>query len=175
MVLSKRKCTAIAAALSLAACFAMSGCSGSKAEPVELDGPCSFAAQITKGEHSFEAQFQRDSDGGWTAVFTSPDSLSDMTVKSFGEGCQIDYCGLVLDVETDRLPAGSVAAAVESCIDHASKSSSAKQSRDGDRTLVEGETGAGIYELRVSEGGELISLEIGTEICAEFSGFERLE
>lgn len=161
--------------LSLTACFWTSGCGKSDPEHVKLNGQCGFAAQITRGEQSFEASFVRGEDGGWTAVFSLPETLSEMTVISFGESCSVQYQGLSLELTADKLPSGSVAAAIEQCIDHAANSSAAKYSKDGDLKLIKGETGCGEYELRVTKDGEPVSLYIGSEIAAEFSGFERAQ
>ena len=159
--------------LALTACIAMTGCGGSETQAVALGGACSFSAQITKGEESFELAFERDENGAWEASFTSPESLSDMTLVSFGESCEIRYQGLSLELAAEDMPHGAVTAVIESCIDHAANSSSAQWTADGDLKLVKGEVSCGAYELRVAQSGELVSLHVGTELCAEFSEYER--
>lgn len=168
----------LAALLSLAACLTVSGCGEGDTQPVKLDGQCGFAAQITSDGQSFEASFLRDKDGGWTAVFSSPDSLSEMTVTAFtagGDSVLVQYQGLSLEMSADKLPAGSVASAIEQCMDHAANSSAVKYSKDGDLKLIKGQSGCGEYELRVTHSGEPVSLYIGSDIAAEFSGFERAQ
>lgn len=156
-------------------CLTATGCGKSEPEHIRPLDQCGFVAQITRGEQNFEASFVRGENGDWTAVFSSPEALSEMTVISFGESSSVQYQGLTLELSADKLPAGSVATAIEQCIDHASHSASAKYSKDGDLKLIKGEAGCGEYELRVTKDGEPVSLYIGSEIAAEFSGFERLE
>lgn len=173
MVLSRIRC-AVLAALMLCAGFVFSGCAGEPAKPDGLGDPCRFDAKITKDDQSFEASFERDENGGWTAVFVSPESLNDMEVRSFAESCEIRYGDLTLEMEPDKLPANCIASAIEGCIDHAAKSSSAKVTDEKDARLLKGEAGCGEYELRVGKSGEILSLYVGTEISAEFSGYEKL-
>lgn len=95
-----------------------------------------------------------------------------MNVTSFGESYAIDYLGLDFAMNTGSLPVGSVVTTVSSSLDHAC-SSDVKLRRDGEYTIVSGETLCGQYELKFNENSEPCELTLGEGFVASFEDFKR--
>lgn len=137
----------------------------------QLDLPFSCKAEVTRGDFCCEILLSRDTEGIWNASFSSPQSLSPMTVKGFGESYAIDYMGLSCTSPASELPAGSVFATITSSLEHAC-SSGAKLVSDNGSTHATGEILCGEYDLELSQSGEPLTLTLGEGFTARFEDFK---
>lgn len=158
------------AALAMLSCT-VTGCGKSDAQ-VKPEIPNLCTAQVTDGEKSYSADLCRDESGVWTVRFSQPETICDMTVKTFGESYAIEFSGLSQQIERGKMPIGSVAASVTECLDHAANSSSVKCEKDGEEIMVRGEAPCGEYILRTDSSGKLISLSIDNRLSVEFSDIQ---
>ncbi len=158
------------AALAMLSCTA-AGCGSSNVQ-VKPEIPNTCTAQVTDGEKSYCADLCRDESGVWTVRFSQPETICDMTVKTFGESYAVEFSGLSQQIERGKMPVGSVAASVTECLDHAANSSSVKSEKDGDEVMLRGEAPCGEYILRTDSGGRLISLSIENRLSVEFSDIQ---
>lgn len=138
-----------------------------------LDIPYTCQASITKDDFSCKIMLSRNREGVWEATFTSPDTLSSMSVVGFGESYAIDYMGLSYTMPTENLPIGSIVSAITSSLDHASSSSSVKLKKEGSEIVASGDITCGQYDLRIDKSGEPIALHLGEGFTVQFEDFTK--
>ena len=152
------------------------GCSEKKsADPVDLDYAYSCTVEAVCNNLEYTAQISRDENGVWKTRFTAPETISSLTVTSFGESFALEFQGINFSTQTKNVPVGAISSMLTSVLDHAAHSSDAEFEKSGKLTLVKGECDCGEYVLTLTKSGELSKLTIGDSFSADFSQVVKLE
>lgn len=142
----------------------LSGCAD-ETEELSVDVPDKCCAVIECGEVSYSTELCRGEDGFWTVVFTAPQSVSGMVIRTESDRYSAELLGLNQSVAFDGAPAGVLS--VVCCLDHAKAGSGLDF--DGKERTAAGNASCGEYVLVLDKSGRAAELTVDGAVRAEFS------
>ena len=94
----------IIAAAGASALLALTSCKETMTmTPPDLSGDIEMKGTISCGVLKAEAEIRR-TDGTWTVIYTSPDSLSGMEIVTDGTDCKVTHSGITFDYKNENVP-----------------------------------------------------------------------
>ncbi|MCH5324868.1 MAG: hypothetical protein J1E39_06590 [Eubacterium sp.] len=132
-----------------------SACEGAGAPMLRFDGDVGFSGELKCETLTAQADFAR-SDGDWTVTFTSPESISGLTLSISGENVSATLDGISFEFPDEGMRFKSAATYVTDVIDMLDESVSAQ--KDGETLSVSGTNQQGNYKITADASGKLLSV-----------------
>lgn len=146
---------------------------GTSANKPQLDFPYSINASVSYNEKEYKLSLSRNAEGFWSSSFSSPESLSGMTVTQLGDSYLIEHRELSFTLKQNDMPIKAIPVVIASSLDHASQASSVDIERDGKETVASGEITGGQYSLRIDKNGIPKMLELPGGMLVELTDFRK--
>lgn len=103
--------------LLMGASVGLCSCGSVQCKPVELAEDLSFSCEITQDEATYSADFDREGNAGWKAVFTTPETIEGLEIALFDDSCTVNFKGLSYTGSRDEFPELGMVSLITSAFD----------------------------------------------------------
>lgn len=164
-----KKIISFALTVSLALC--MASCSKAVETPKGLDKNFVCKAKIIQDNTQYKAKLKRIDGAGWSAVFSSPETIDGMEVSLLNDRCTVKFKDLTYTGNRKDLPQNGMIEMIAGAIDKCIAGKGITTSQSGNETIEKGVFKGTDFTAHIS-GKKVSKIEISTEISAEISDYK---
>lgn len=148
--------------------FAISGCGKSACKPVGIDSNYKCHADMTQGDITYSADFQRGNEKTWKAVFTSPETIEGMAVTLSEENCSIDFKGISYSAPRSEFPQLGILNLFTSALEQCYDQSKVKSYKSGNVITQQGKIDGMDFKAEF-KNNKLKKIDIGNNITIKIT------
>ncbi len=128
--------------------------------PPDLSGNIEMKGTISCGTLKAEAEITR-TDGMWTIIYTSPDSLCGMEIVTDGTECKVTHSGIAFDYKNEDVPFITATDYITASIDSTENTENISLSQSGNETTISGSVLSSGFQIVLDKEQNIVSLSAG--------------